>query len=66
MKICDKLKSIFKSSPKNQVNDPTTTVFGNITKKELVTLSVEEFKNRCEKEKKKNDTKNFFIEQRKN
>lgn len=53
MKICEKLKSIFKSSNENKKAHDGKLVFGNITDKELVSLSVDKLKNKGEKEKKK-------------
>ena len=55
MKICDKLKSIFKTSKniEESVITDSKKIFGDITNKELVSLTVDEFKNKCENEKKK-------------
>jgi hypothetical protein len=55
MKMCERLKAIFKSSSDNKEKKVSggKLVFGDVTDKELVSLSIDELKNKCEKEKKK-------------
>lgn len=55
MKICEKLKSIFKSLSENKESKIPNVefTFGDITQKDIGTLGINDFKNKCEKETEK-------------